>query len=388
MVKRNPTTRSADAVRPLPTNGFSNLLISQYASLPDAEEFPTRTPPLALALIDLVNNCPEASMALEIICAYALSSGTGDEMGFAILPPKQFNAAGEEIEVKPTPAVIAARELLERCFALTDYWQILWRLLAWGDAFLYLDLNSKQINQTLLLPTWQCFAVPSESSYLVDHYMQRISHSKTEYINPLSMVHFAYNKRHLYGRSLFSECLNDWDAMKDADMDVRQATRGSVIQPNLHIMPSGADEAYKQTYKRDHEARLKQGIIPDIYLLQGADVRKPSGLPANFPITGMINAFDLRRLRIAARTRVPLYLLGIETRYAREIAYQPALAFTVFVGTVRQLLSSGLRQVIDRQLALQNITGEYRLVFPTINVNPWQPAIEQDVEAPQVSDLD
>ncbi len=386
--RRSKRAISADAVRPLPTNGFSNLLHRQYPSRPDYEEFPTRDQLLAAELIDLVNGCPEVGSALEIICAYCLSSGTGDEMGFAVLPPKELDSDGKEIKVKHTPTVLAARALLDRCFSLEDYWQIIWRSLAWGDAFLYLEMTPKQIEKVLLLPTWQCFVMPSETTYQVDHYEQKINHLQTEMISPLSMVHFAYNKRHLYGRSLFSECLNDWDALKAADMDIRDATRGSVIQPNLHIMPAGADEAYKQTYKRDHEARLKIGIIPDIYLLQGADVKKPTGLPASFPITGMISSYDLRRLRIAARSRVPLYLLGIETKYAREIAYQPALAFVVFVGTIRQMLAAGLRRVIDRQLALENLSGDYRIVFPTINVNPWQPAVQQDVNDPQVEDLD
>jgi hypothetical protein len=105
----------------------------------------------------------------------------------------------------------------------------------------------------------------------------------------------------------------------------------------------------------------------------------------------MIATHNLRRMRIAARSRVPLYLLGIEQRSAREIAMQPAIAFVVFVGVVRQLFSTGLRQLINTELALKQVPPPqwvYKLQFPKINVNPWQPVIEDDLDQPGVSDVE
>jgi hypothetical protein len=227
----------------------------------------------------------------------------------------------------------------------------------------------------------------------VMHYEQRYAGLKDAVIIPKSnLIHWTYNKRYLYGRSLFYESIPDWDKLKDIDTDLSDASRSASIQPNLHIMPPGADESYKRVYKEDHEMRRKQGLITDIYLLQGADVRKPAGLPTTFPLNGLIAHFDKRRLRIAARSRVPTYLLGIESKSAKEIAMQPALSFMVFIGVVRQLFSVGLRQLINTELALKQVSESdwvYKLQFPKINVNPYrQIADDADVDQPGVSDTD
>jgi hypothetical protein len=365
-------------------SSFSSLRYSEYAWGDDGEEAPTRSPELAGELIELINHCPEAASALEIICAYVLSSGTGDEMGFTV-------------EVDPNnpqaETVAIAQDVLLRCFTLMDYWQIIWRVMAWGDAFAVMDVDTKQrqVVGCKLLPTWQIHR--NEDDYgMLEGFEQRWGRGKDRsvFIPALSMVQWSYNKRHRYGRSLYHEARRDWAKMKDGDEDLSVASRSSAIQPNLHIMPPGADEIYKRAYKEDHEARRKQGLIPDFYLLQGAEVRKPAGIPSNFPLNGLIDNFNLRRLRIAARSRVPLYLLGIDQKFASEIAMQPAIAFTVFIGTVRQLFAQGLRQIINTELALQGIPSpwSYRITFPKINVNPWMAAIDEEMDTPGVEDTD
>jgi hypothetical protein len=365
-------------------SSFSSLRYSEYQWGDDTEECPTRSPALATELTELINHCPEAASALEIICAYALSSGTGDEMGFAIEPDPNFPQA---------ETVAIAQDVLSRCLTLTDYWLIIWRMMAWGDAFGLMDIDTKlrQVVGVRVLPTWQIHRLEDDYGVL-SGFEQRwgVGKGQTVYIPALSMVQWSYNKRHRYGRSLYYEARRDWFKLKDSDEDLSVAARSSAIQPNLHIMPLGSDEAYKRAYKEDHEARRKQGLIPDFYLLPGAEVKKPSGLPGSFPLNGLIDNFNLRRQRIAARSRVPLYLLGIEAKYAREIAYQPAIAFVVFIGTVRQLFAQGLRQIINTELALQNVSApwHYRIVFPKINVNPWKPVIEEDVDQPGVEDVD
>jgi hypothetical protein len=368
-------------------SSFSSLRYSEYQWGDDAEECPTRSPALANELIELVNHCPEAASALEIICAYALSSGTGDEMGFAIEPDPNF---------PQLQTVAIAQEVLTRCLTLTDYWLIIWRMMAWGDAFGLMDIDTKlrQVVGVRVLPTWQIHRLEDDYGVL-SGFEQRwgIGKGQTVYIPALSMVQWSYNKRHRYGRSLYHEARRDWAKLKDGDEDLSVAARTSAIQPNLHIMPTGVDENYKRAYKEDYEARRKQGLIPDIYLMPGQDIKRPSGFPGGsggFPTEGLINNFNLRRLRIAARSRVPLYLLGIDIKYASQIAYQPAVAFTVFIGTVRQLFAQGLRQIINTELALQNVPApwHYRITFPKINVNPWMAAIDEELDKPGVEDID
>lgn len=363
---------------------FGTPIKSRLPMVQEMGEYPSRDPEMAGQLIEMVNNCPEVGAALETICAYALSSGTGDELGFAVVADDKH----------PQPTTIAtAQAVLERVCDIFGYWQILWRFLAWGDAFAVtqVDLKAKEIQNLLLLPTWQVFVVPDEMTGLPIRYEQRISRQKAIEIHPLITVHWAYNKRHLYGRSLFQESLNDWEKLKRADDALADGAETITYQPNLHIMPQGADEAYKQQYKADHEARKKQGIIPDVYLLQGQDVRKPSGLPAAYPLNGFIDNFNLRRHRIATRSRVPPYLMGIDTKYAREIAMQPAIGFKVFVGVIRQLLAAGLQQIINLELALKGIPQpwHYRIVFPELNVNPFKLLPDdRDVGQPGVGDVE
>lgn len=375
------------APRSLPTPVLSFGLRSAFGfQVADSEEYPVRSPELAKQLIDLINNCPEAAAALEVICAYVLSSGTGDELGFAILPDKHH---------PQSRTVAAAREVINRVGDVFLWWQVIWRLLAWGDCFGLLHINTKlmMIESLQLLPTWQMFSVSDVESGAVSSYEQRFGGMKDKaVIQPMSMVQWSYNKRFLYGRSLYQEALSDWAELKAVDQDLSDASRTAAIQPNVHVMPAGADEAYKRAYREDHEARKKQGIIADIYLLQGAEVKKPPGFPGSFPLDGLIDHHHLRRLRIAARSRVPLYLLGIEQKSAQEIAMQPAISFTVFVGVVRQLFASGLRQLINTELALKQIPPDewkYRIVFPKINVNPYAVIVDDtDVDQPGVEDVE
>jgi hypothetical protein len=353
---------------PRPESFFTSLQYVDYSSIDD-EEFPTRNTDYANNLIRLIDTTPELGTALETICTYALSSGTGDEMGFAVV----------EDENNPQPEVVAlARDLITRSFDIFGYWQVLWRMVAWGDAFIYLDIDTKQmrIESARLLPTWQVHAIPDDDGSL-HHYEQRFPGlGDAVIIPPVNLIQLSYNRRYLYGRSIFHECVKGGEdrAMADANFDLKEASRTVGVQPNIHTMPQGVDENYKRAYKEDHEARRKKGLIPDIYLLNGARISTPEGMPSINPLGGLMDHFNMRLKRIAVRSRVPLYLLGIETRYAREIATQPAIAFVVFVGTIRQFLSSGLRQLVNTELALKGIPPErwaYRFVFPQISLNPY-----------------
>ena len=90
--KRSRFHQSADTtVRSLPAPGqfFSSVRVREQVAQLDEEEYPSRQVALASQLIELVNQCPEVASALDIICAYVLSSGTGDELGFAIVPDEK-----------------------------------------------------------------------------------------------------------------------------------------------------------------------------------------------------------------------------------------------------------------------------------------------------------
>jgi hypothetical protein len=242
----------------------------------DGEEYPTRSPETALQLIDLVNNCPEAAAALEVICAYVLSSGTGDEMGFSVQVDEQNPQLG---------TVAIAQNVIARVGDIFTWWQVIWRMMTWGDAFGLLDVDTKAMMVTglRLLPSWQCFVVPDEVTGELSHYEQRMGRGEVAQIPTLNMIQWSYNRRYLYGRSLYHECLDDWQRMQNASEDVSAGSREAVINPNLHFMPPGSDDGYKRAYKDDHEARKKQGLVTDIYLLPGAGCAEAAGVVGFVP---------------------------------------------------------------------------------------------------------
>lgn len=388
MVKRRRVQQQPQQTQQPTTVPYSGSFLSLSNSprsfqIDDSNELPTRNAAIANQLIDLVSNCPEVATALEVICAYALSSSTGDEMGFTVT----------ETEDDSQPETVAiARDLVARTLSLSGCWQAIWRSLAWGDAFAMLDIDTRamQISRVLLLPTWQTFRI--EDIYgNMERFEQRMGMNQVVQMHPLLVVHWRYNRRYLYGRSLFREALSEWAALCESDVDVRRASREATINPNIHTMPPGSTEEYKGRYRDDFKYERQKGIIPDIFLMHGGTVSKPSGAPTNLPMDGLIKNFNLRRLRIAMRSRVPLYLLGIDTSYAREIATQPMLAFLIFVGSVRQLFSEGLRQIINTELALKGIPPErwlYEIRYPTISANPYATLVDDDVGEEGVSDVD
>jgi hypothetical protein len=355
--------------------------LPQWESNSELSEYPIRDSQVAAQLIDLVERCPEVATALEIICSYCFSSETGDESGFAIV----------EDEDHPYPETVAiARSLQSRVFPGLNLYRAVHQFLAWGDCFgnLNIDFKERTIRGLLLLPVWEMFRVEDDYGNL-QAFEQRsgLRGRDTISLHPVTVIHWRYNRRHLYGRSLFRESLQDWKNLKMGADDLSTASREMGVNANIHMMPPGADENYKNRYRTDYESQLKRGIVSDFYLLQGAGVTK-AGVRWNPDLTALLANFNTWRGRIGMRSRVPPWLLGIELNKAREIAGQPALSFAIFVGYVRQQLAEGVRQMVNTELALKGVPPEqwmYRLQFPKIVTNPYE---EADVSEPGVSDLD
>jgi hypothetical protein len=69
---------------------------------------------------------------------------------------------------------------------------------------------------------------------------------------------------------------------------------------------------------------------------------------------------------------------------------QPAMMFKLHVGMVRSKLASELYKLVDRYLAARELRPPYpyRLVFPKIELNPYQQGIDEDLDTPGISDND
>jgi len=362
--------------------------ISSWGRKYDIEsiEIPFRDPQLAKQLQEMVYSCAEIATALEVTSDYAFTSAEGDEHGFAIT---EDDLLGTDEEV-----MTVARAVQKRVMCGTRLQTAVWRALAWGDAFanLAIDIKAREITGLIYLPTWQMFRVEDDSGNL-RHFEQykKLNDPKPIVLHPIKVVHWRWKRVYKYGRSHFAECLTggDWERLAAATQDMMTACRNLGANPNVHLMPQGTDELYKKAYREDYEAKLKKGMVTDIYLAPGGDIKK-AGVNWNPFLNNLLSAVNLWRARIGMRSRVPGWLMQIDTGKARDIAGQPALAYAVFIGSVRMMLTEGIRQIIDTELALKGIPKDrwrYKITFPRVYTDPFH-EMPDDTDEPGITDTD
>ena len=340
----------------------------------------SRSPLLCQKLEKVVRN-PVGGVALALTCDFALSSAEGDEFGIAVV-------ADPKVKSRSTSRVLAAASYALSGFTLDDYWRIVWRFLAWGDCFASVTIGSNDRFKPVLLPTWQIHLEVDEwdgELLAVKQYRPGLIQEERE-VNKDTFVHWSYRKNYIYGRSLYYEVMDSSIYYQQNSEDIAFASRAVALAANIHIMPEGADSAYLQDYKQDHKQQLKHGPVSDIYLLHGAEVK--TGDRIGLPLSAMLDSLKFRRLEIAVASRVPLYLLGIEYKSAREISLQPALTFRHHIGRVRSILAAGLRGIIDDYLQERGFNPPYgyNLKFPSIDLSPF--GTPADDNLPGIEDTD
>lgn len=333
-------------------------------------ENPTRSIEIAKKLQTVVNN-PVAGSALAITCDFALSSAEGDEFGIVV-------EVDDRYPQRSSKRIVSIVESALSGFDLEDYWQIIWRFLAWGDCFVNVTVEGDKLTP-LLLPTWQIhLEVDDLTGKVTKAYQLRPGIDDKRTIDLETFYQWSYRKRFIYGRSIYYEVKDTADFYQQNSEDIAISSRTAALVPTVHTMPEGTDSAYLQDYKSDHKQQLRAGPVSDIYLPFGGRVEK--SFVADNQLGAMVNALNLRRLEIAVASRVPLYLLGVEYKSAREISLQPAMTFRHHIGRVRAILASGLRRIIDPYLKSKGFSPPYpyMLKFPKINLNPFDP--DQDME--------
>lgn len=323
-------------------------------------------------LVEMVENCPEVAAAVNIRNDAIWGSLDGDDIGWDIALTQNDNVTPIDKEIYD----ILAR-LRDEVIGGITLKQASERFLSWGDAFLSVGINKQklQIDRVLFLPTFEVFRVEDMHGQLRGYQQRKIISDQLCAIDfhPLTVVHWRYRKKVLYGRSLFAESIDDWLALRDNIWDLRQSARSIGVNANLHIMPCGYDEDDRDEYKAAFEERKKLGIVTDFYLMNGADIRKLTTTNPDFK--GLLDVGNFYRLRIGMKSGVPLYLLGIPWDGGKDIASQPALAFSRSVNSDRMILTEGIKQLCNIELALKGIEKErwqYRIIYPRISVNPYE----------------
>ena len=360
----------------------------------DLDEIPFRDPRYARELMNFVDHNPEVDTAQEIFSDYALGSEIGDERGFAIT----------ENEFHPFPRTVAiAQELQRRILYSVDFQMVVDRFMRYGDCFgnIAIDFDKMQITGFQLLPTWQTFRVEAGDIVGLNQMVQdgklssgelirfeqwrRMNDADPIILHPMNVVHWRYRQKNKYGRSHYRVAIEDGGRL-DRAIEVLEAVSSEIgYNPTVHVMPSGTDNIYKQQYKAEFQERLKLGPVTHIFLEQGAGISRVGQLPANE--TSLRDNVELWRSRIGMISRIPPWLLG-ERRGLRDLGAQPALSFSIAVGSVRICLAKGLKQLINTELALQGIPKnewQYNIQFPKIYTNPFA---EQDTNLEGIEDND
>ncbi len=328
-----------------------------------------RSPDIATPLAEMMEYCPEVTTTLNEICGSIWASDDGDDLGFSL-----SDEITPGVNIDPEVKKILDR-LIDEVIGGTTLELAAERMLQWGDAFGGIGVNTKlmQIDRLTFLPTWEMFRIEDNQARLLG-YEQRKYLSDHEFglFHPLTVCHWRYRRKMLYGRSLYKESIDDWCRLKDAVEDLAKAARSIGINPNVHRLPDGCDEEYAKAYKDQYEAAKRLGSVTDFYLMPTADVAKVGNL--NPDLTALANNVLLWRQRIIMSSRVPTYLVGIHNPGAKEIAGQPALAYARFINSIRRQITSGIRQICDLELALHGLPKErwqYSITYPRIGVNPY-----------------
>ncbi len=341
-------------------------------------ENPIRDAGYARELIEMVEYCYEVRHTLSVAADDTFASSDGDDQGFTIADTLDDN----ETLVNPEIYAIAL-DLIERQESHekkviggdTLKKAIRWAL-AYGDCFLEVSIEKEGIGRndygvarSLYLPTWEMFRTEDDQGYLEGfEQRRRLSQSDPDYtFFPFQIVHFRHEPRFLYGDSLFKQSIDSWGNLKEATANLADAARDLGINPNLHIMPEGASVAYVQDYKQHHEQESLRGMVSNYYLYSGQDVRKLANINAN--LTPLIESLLQWRYRMIP-AGFPVWMFpGLQTVGAREISQEPSKLYSRKRHTNCQLLTKGIKQLIDTEIILKKgyawwrENSKYRIIW-------------------------
>jgi hypothetical protein len=353
-------------------------------------EIPVRNPNLATQLIELRYCCSEAATAYDAINGDAWTSHDGDDQGFDISDTLNDN----KTKVDPKIQEIL-RRVIREVLMPSEPKIVGERLLAYGDSFASLGINSKamRIERILYLPTWEMFRLESKQGELLGFEQRALLRDPDPIqFHPISIVHWRYRRDNLYGRALFLECLKDWCRIEQILDDIAEASHAVGINPNIHILPCEYDEEQANEYKIMYEGAKNQKILTDLYMYGGGDIKKLSN--SNPDITALLKAAEFFMARFVRRSRIPPWMLGFPGIGAREISGGPERAYARLINDFRQSLSTGFKQIFNLELALQGYPREqwqYRIVWPRFYIDPFKQQLDPDHDesnSQEIEDLD
>ena len=232
--------------------------------------------------------------------------------------------------------------------------------LFYGDAFVSLGFDKDgvskawEISETLYLPPLSTFVDVDEQDK-IKSYSQRESVNRREgdiAIHPLKVLHFSYEKDMLYGTPISYQSLPDWRELQEISLDLNQAARDTGHSLLVHTMPENVSEVDKQMYESRYEDMLASGIVTNLYLLPGMEVKRIAAEAK--ALEPLLNLWLQKRYQCIP-PGLPLYLfpgLGIEKSSAKELTSQPALNYARLIASIRGLLAEQIKWAISLEIVL------------------------------------
>lgn len=347
-------------------------------------------------LVRMIELSSGITLALDLRREAIWANPTGDDQGWDIAPTLNDNVT--PIDPGVYKVLQRLREEVIGGLTLNAGPEL---LMAWGDWFLSIGVNLKnsRVERVLFPPTFEMFRIESPTSELLGFQQRKNATNEVSALDfhPIVCAHARYRWRppHLYGRSLFEECIPDWIGLENIKADLLAAARATGVNPRLHIMPCDFTDEDVDEYKEGHKERLRRGgSITDYYLNNTAEIRQLSNTNPDF--SGLISVLEKFELMIARKSKVPLYLMGYSWGGAQDIATQPMLNYARSLNADRMLITySIIKHLCNLELALQGYNKDqwiYRIIWPKLYVNPFEeqmnPLEAEEANKKGVEDLD
>jgi len=328
-------------------------------------------------LVEMIQYCQPVRKSLRVLLDYLFSSPDGIDQGLSI--DDIVGPADGGVAVNPEIKEIGD-ELLKR-IGMQSLRLMAKRVIAYGDAFvekkLMIDpstLSNRSISGINVLPTFQVFRLEDDFGRLEAYEQRTQLYSDIELIrfSPIQMTHVRYDWEYLYGRSFFDTSIPDWQNLRDASMALIEAAKISV-NPIKYTYPDTWERERIDQFIQQKEGEQRDGILINLFTSSEVEIERLSQ-GASSTIASQVEAVRYYRRVIKDNCRLPAYLWNDEERTgaARDIAGQPALAFSVLIQSIRQCIGEGIREIIDTELILRGFVDpksrEYQLKWPSVHV--------------------
>lgn len=260
--------------------------------------------------------------------------------------------------------------------------EILWA----GDSFIELEFNkdtdgSWYISDALYLPTLNTFVEEDEHGKLKGYWQRKSVHPREDdiFILPIKCLHFRYEEHGSYGMPLVFQSLEMWRKIKEVSADIEDVAR-SAVGPWLHIMPAEWDESKRNAYRQEIEQLRADGIIRDLYLLHGADLKKATN--GDSKLTDLLEYWLKLRYQMVP-PQMPLWLfpgLSTEDKAGKDLAGQPALAYARLINSIRAIVGEQIKFALNIEIILkkgydwweENAKDKFDIAWGEWAINPNQ----------------